>query len=55
MNRKPMLYDYILVFNDGSAQRMRQVPYLGGLSRYEVAGRSRHFVLFKLQDSGHNP
>jgi uncharacterized membrane protein len=55
MNRKPMLYDYILVFNDGSAERMRRVPYLGGLSRYEVAGRSRHLVLFKLRDSGTEP
>jgi uncharacterized membrane protein len=45
--RRPRRYDFILLHNDGSAQRMRKVPYLSGLRDYRVE-HSEHFVLFTL-------
>ena len=46
-DRKFSHYDSILIFNDGSAQRLREIPYLDGLRGYEIARRSEHFILFK--------
>jgi len=43
--RSTIRFDSILVHNDGTAQRLRQTPVLGGLREYEVE-HSPHFVLF---------
>jgi len=52
--RKPLQYDYILVHNDGSAQRLREVPYLNGLRGYDIV-RSEHFILFKARSNEKRP
>ena len=46
-DRKFSHYDSILIFNDGSAQRLREIPYLNGLRGYDIAERSAHFILFE--------
>jgi uncharacterized membrane protein len=45
LTRAPLRFDVVLVHNDGSAQRMREVPYLGGLRDYDVV-HTEHFVMF---------
>lgn len=48
MNRPPIAYDVVLVHDDGSAQRMREVPSLGGLRDYDVV-HTGSFVMFTRQ------
>jgi uncharacterized membrane protein len=45
-HRQSILYDAILVHNNDTPQRLRELPHLGGLRGYELAERTRHFVLF---------
>lgn len=46
-DRKFASFDFILIFNDGSAQRLRETPAFHGLREYEAAERSEHFILFR--------
>lgn len=46
-DRKFSNYDFILIFNDGSAQRLRETPAFHGLRGYDIGQRSEHFILFK--------
>lgn len=57
-DRKFSSFDFILIFNDGSAQRLRENPAFHGLRGYDAAQRSEHFILFKAkpnQDRSDNP
>jgi uncharacterized membrane protein len=49
---KPQRYDFILIHNDDSLKRLRQVPFLAELRDYEIVERNPHFVLFKNSSSG---
>jgi uncharacterized membrane protein len=46
-DRKYPHYDFILVVDDGDAQRLRRAPGLDGLRGYGIAGRSGDFTLFE--------
>ena len=57
-DRKFSNYDFILIFNDGSAQRLRETPSFHGLRGYDIGQRSEHFILFKAKpndDRSDNP
>jgi len=49
--RAPRPYDFILVVNDGDAQKLRHTPTFFGLRNYDIAERSEHFTLFKLRSA----
>ena len=53
--RRPRQYDYILLHDNRSVQRLRQVPYLDGLRGYDVVRRGEFFVLFKQRTSEEPP
>ena len=53
--RKFSNYDFILIFNDGSAQRLRETPSFHGLRGYDIGQRSEHFILFKAATTGQPP
>ena len=50
-DRKFPHYDFILVVNDGDAQRLRRAPGLNGLRGYDIAGRSGDFILFEARSN----
>ena len=54
-DRKFPHYDFILVVNDGDAQRLRRAPGLDGLRGYDIAGRSGDFILFEARPGGNRP
>ncbi len=54
-DRKFSSFDFILIFNDGSAQRLRETPSFHGLRGYDIAERSEHFILFKAKTNESQP
>ena len=50
-DRKFRHYDFILVVNDGDAQRLRRTPGLNGLKDYDIARRSKSFILFEARQN----
>lgn len=48
-------FDFILIFNDGSAQRLRELPRFHGLLGYDFPQRSEHFILFKAKVNENKP